>query len=171
MRLRNFGESFKKFYGFTFEEYFGIPFKKFRDTFDSHDRDAILARTKDVKYDEVQRIYYTVNAKDSDSKVVLTLSQEDIEKLKKLLEEVTAPDILKFFSSYRLMDGLKTPILPANDTPNSFEAPHIGTIRPFQLYQFESSEDRANSQNQIQSEQTNEPAFQDVADSISLDEK
>ncbi len=169
LRLRNFGESFKKFYGFTFEEYFGIPFKKFRDSFESRDRDAILARTKEVKYDEIQKIYYTVYSKNSGSKVVLTLSQEDVEKLRKLLAEATSPELIKFFEYSRLMDGLKSPI--STDDSNRNTTPHISNIRPFQLYQLESSSDREEPQTTIQQIQHQKPTFEEVAQNgISLDD-
>ena len=165
LRLRNFGESFKKFYGFTFEEYFGIPFKKFRDSFESNDRDAILAKTKEVKFDETQKIYYTVNSKEAGSKVILALSQEDIEKLKKILSEVTSPDLLKFFETTHLMDGL------TQATPTASEAPKVSNFKPFQLYQLESTSDREQTQtNQIETDLPQDENLPEVADSFSLDD-
>lgn len=163
LRLRNFGESFKKFYGFTFEEYFGIPFKKFRDSFESSDRDAVLAKTKEVRFDEKQNRYYTVTSKEAGSKVVLTLSQEDVEKLKQLLEEVKSTDLLRFFETSHLMDGLKNPSITTDHHP---QVRH----RPFELYQLESFADRAEPHIN-QSALTQEQTFSEAAGSITLDEK
>lgn len=138
LRLRNFGESFKKFYGFNFEEFFGIPFKKFRDTFESHDRDAVLARKKQVVYDAEQRIYYAQSIEENQNKVVLTLSKEDVELLRKLISESSSPELVKFFETTHLMDGIKSSA--ANDSIVSTQKP-----TPFQLYQLETSTERENA--------------------------
>ncbi len=57
LKLRNFGESFKKFYGHSFEDYFGVPFKRFRDSFTSREKNMILAGTTRVKYDSKTNRY------------------------------------------------------------------------------------------------------------------
>lgn len=57
LRLRNFGESFKKFYGYTFKSRFNISFKEFRDRFSFQDRNDILADKKRVVYDKEHKSY------------------------------------------------------------------------------------------------------------------
>ena len=138
LRLRNFGESFKKFYGFTFEEFFGIPFKKFRDTFESHDRDAILARKKQVIYDAEQKRYYAQSIEEYQNKVVLTLSQEEVELLRKLISGSSSPELVKFFETTHLMDGVKS------STSSNLEAT-TPIPTPFQLYQLETPTERENA--------------------------
>lgn len=136
LRLRNFGESFKKFYGFTFEEFFGIPFKKFRDTFESYDRDAILARKKQVIYDAEQKIYYAKSVEDIQNKVVLTLSSKDADSLRELIAQSSSPELIKFFETTHLLDSVKSAA-----TSTALEK-HSQKPTPFQLYQLETPDER-----------------------------
>lgn len=107
LKLRNFGESFKKFYGPTFEEYFGIPFKRFRDVFGSQDRNDILAKRKIVIYDE-ERDLYTTQDVDSPKQnpISLALTPEEILSLRQILANQDSGELAKFFSKQHLQDAI-----------------------------------------------------------------
>ena len=62
LKLRNYGESFRKYYRTSFESYYGIPFKTFRDTFTTEEKNAILAGKVRVQYDKKTKRYYTTLA-------------------------------------------------------------------------------------------------------------
>ena len=107
LKLRNFGESFKKFYGPTFEEYFGIPFKKFRDIFGSQDRNDILAKTKVVIYDEERDLYFAQAANiPKENPISLALTPEEILSLKQIISNQDSSELAKFFSKQHLQDAI-----------------------------------------------------------------
>ncbi len=107
LKLRNFGESFKKFYGPSFEEYFGIPFKKFRDIFGSQDRNDILAKKKEVIYDP-ERDLYTARPTNCNrtNPIALALSPEEILNLREILTSKDTDGLSKFFSKQHLQDAI-----------------------------------------------------------------
>ena len=107
LKLRNFGESFKKFYGPTFEEYFGIPFKRFRDVFGSQDRNDILAKRKIVIYDEERDLYTTQDVEEpKQNPISLALTPEEILSLRQILASQNASGLSKFFSKQHLQDAI-----------------------------------------------------------------
>ena len=60
LKLRNFAESYERFYGHTFQDRFGLSFKDFRDSFSTEQRNEILSQKKSVEYDEETGIYHLV---------------------------------------------------------------------------------------------------------------
>lgn len=107
LKLRNFGESFKKYYGPTFEEYFGIPFKRFRDVFGSQDRNDILAKRKIVVYDEEKDLYSTQDVEPKkQNPISLALTPDEILSLKQILANQNSDELSKFFSKQHLQDAI-----------------------------------------------------------------
>lgn len=141
LKLRNFGESFKKFYGPTFEEYFGIPFKRFRDIFGSQDRNDILAKRKIVIYDKEKDIYKAENMETPmQNSISLALTKKEILTLKQILEKSDSNELLKFFNNQHLQDSIIQVIYsPETDeilTQAALKVPGI------QLYTLTSEESR-----------------------------
>lgn len=117
LKLRNFGESFKKFYGPSFEDFFGISFKKFRDIFGSQDRNDILAKKKTVIYDEENDLYTTQeNAQGKTNPISLALSPEEMLRLKDILISKEDHRLADFFSKQYLQDAIIQIIQSPNDS-------------------------------------------------------
>ncbi len=107
LKLRNFGESFKKYYGPTFEEFFGMPFKKFRDVFGSQDRNDILSKRKTVIHDEENDLYTTQeNEPSRPNPISLALTPEEILTLKEILASKDGAHLAEFFSKQHLQDAI-----------------------------------------------------------------
>lgn len=107
LKLRNFGESFKKYYGPSFEEFFGIPFKKFRDVFGSQDRTDILSKRKTVIYDKESDIYTTEEvATQKPNPVSLALTPDEVLNLKEILASKDGNRLVEFFSKQHLQDAV-----------------------------------------------------------------
>ena len=141
LKLRNFGESFRKFYGPTFEEYFGIPFKKFRDIFGSQDRNDILAKIKVVIYDDERDLYFA-QAVDTPKQnpISLALTPEEILALKQILASQDASGLAKFFSKQHLQDAI---IQVIHSPEDSGICSHKKTQAPgIQLYTLDLEESR-----------------------------
>ena len=143
LKLRNFGESFKKYYGPTFEEYFGIPFKRFRDVFGSQDRNDILAKKKIVIYDEEKDLYSTQDvAPQKQNPISLALTPDEILSLKQILANQNSDELSKFFSKQHLQDAIiqviQSPETSGICTATASRAPGI------QLYTLDLEESRSN---------------------------
>ena len=107
LKLRNFGESFKKYYGPSFEEFFGIPFKKFRDVFGSQDRTDILSKRKTVIYDKESDIYTTEEVvAEKPNPVSLALTPDEVLNLKEILASKDGSRLVEFFSKQHLQDAV-----------------------------------------------------------------
>lgn len=107
LKLRNFGESFKKYYGPSFEEYFGIPFKRFRDVFGSQDRNDILSKRKTVIHNEESDLYTTQETPEQrPNPISLALTPEEILSLKEILASRDAGHLAEFFSKQHLQDAI-----------------------------------------------------------------
>ncbi len=149
LRLRNFGESLKKFYGFSFETYFGIPFKKFRDTFGSDDRNAILAKKKRVEFDRAKGIYSAVS--NEDQPVIITLTSKELLALREILSTSNATELTNLFKNTKLMDSIIEPVTIDPTLSRQEIATPPPTIKPIdvrrhvQLMPMEISEDRINA--------------------------
>lgn len=105
IRVRNFGESYKKFYGHSFKDRFGIGFKEFRDRFGYQDRDAVLAGKKVVLYNEDKGWYYL-----EDSQPFVIISEEDRSKFQGI-SGIKDPDkIIDLFDDTGLTDGIRQPL-------------------------------------------------------------
>lgn len=89
LKLRNFAESYRRFYGHTFKDRFNISFTEFRDRFSSKDRDDILADKKRVHYDATRDLYYL-----EDVSKEVTLTNSDQELLKSILRTKTTDETL-----------------------------------------------------------------------------
>lgn len=142
LKLRNFGESFKKFYGPTFEEYFGIPFKRFRDVFGSQDRNDILSKRKVVIHDEERDLYI---AKDTTSPrpnpISLALTPEELIRLKEILSSEDSGELTKFFNKQHLQDAI-IQIIQSPENTASYTT-EISRSNGVQLYSLELEEQRA----------------------------
>lgn len=150
LKLRNFGESFKKFYGPTFEEYFGIPFKRFRDVFGSQDRNDILAKRKIVIYDEERDLYTTQDVEEpKQNPISLALTPEEILSLRQILASQNASGLSKFFSKQHLQDAIiqviSSPETSGVCSETTSRAPGI------QLYTLDLEESRTKTPTQLDS--------------------
>ena len=142
LKLRNFGESFKKFYGPSFEEYFGIPFKRFRDIFGSQDRNDILAKRKLVVYNEKSDLYYTQDIENQkQNPISIALTSEEILALKQILSSQDASELSKFFSKQHLQDAI-IQVFPISETTDI--ATEVTERTPkIQLYTLDDTTSRA----------------------------
>ena len=102
LKLRNFAESFVRFYGYTFEERFGISFKDFRDAFNTKDRDDILALRKKAVFDPDRDTYhaepvpiYVPITEDQKQSIIEKLSDPEDEAMEKVLDELGLIDSSK----------------------------------------------------------------------------
>ena len=141
LKLRNFGESFKKYYGPTFEEFFGIPFKKFRDVFGSQDRTDILSKRKTVIYDKESDIYTTQDSPgEKQNPISIALTPEEILTLKEILASKDGNQLVEFFSKQHLQDAVIQVIQnPENSKPSSTTSQKASGIN---LYSLNLSEER-----------------------------
>ena len=89
-------------------------------------------------YDAEQKRYYAQSIEENQNKVVLTLSQEEVELLRKLISGSSSPELVKFFETTHLMDGVKS------STSSNLEAT-TPIPTPFQLYQLETPTERENA--------------------------
>ena len=141
LKLRNFGESFKKFYGPTFEEFFGIPFKRFRDVFGSQDRNDILSKRKIVIHDEERDLYTAQDAPSlKPNPISLALTPEEVLTLKQILSSKDGARLSEFFSKQHLQDA----IIQVIESPETLET--CSTIQKspkIQLYTLDFGEERA----------------------------
>ena len=101
LRLRNFGESYEKFYGHSFKNKFNISFKDFRDIFGFQDRNDILAGHKIVRYDLKNDWYYL-----EDVPPMLFLPEEEKDILELMLEQSIDVDISYMLDEYSLTDNI-----------------------------------------------------------------
>ncbi len=150
LKLRNFGESFKKFYGPTFEEYFGIPFKRFRDVFGSQDRNDILAKRKIVIYNEERDLYTAQDVEASkQNPISLALTPEEILSLRQILANQDSGELSKFFSKQHLQDAIIQVIRSTEDseicTQTTSRAPGI------KLYTLDIESSHTKSHNELES--------------------
>lgn len=144
LKLRNFAESFRKFYGPSFEEYFGIPFKKFRDIFGSQDRNDILAKRKLVIHDEELDLYRTKDVSNSkENNISLALSDEEISTLKNILANKNPAALSEFFSNQHLQDAILQ-VIQATNNPEDLTTT---SSKPagINLYSLEDSNSRVSS--------------------------
>ena len=147
LKLRNFGESFKKFYGPSFEDFFGIPFKKFRDVFGSQDRNDILSKRKTVIYDNERDLYYTQeNYPLKPNPIALALTPEEILDLKSILVSKDTSRLTEFFSKQHLQDAIIQII--QSPEKNGYTSTRLSPPSKVQLYSLTTSEDRIHSQQQ-----------------------
>ena len=141
LKLRNFGESFNKFYGPTFEEFFGIPFKRFRDVFGFQDRNDILSKRKTVIHDEKSDYYTTQDSPESKpNPLSLALTPEELLTLREILSSKNAQQLSAFFGKQHLQDAIirliQTPgNVVVSETPSS-------KTSGIQLYTLDLSENR-----------------------------
>ena len=144
LKLRNFGESFKKYYGPSFEEYFGIPFKKFRDVFGSQDRTDILSKRKTVIYDKDADIYTTQDIpSQKPNPISLALTPEEILTLKEILASKDGNHLAEFFSRQHIQDAVIQVLQsPENLKPASTTSQKASGIT---LYNLNLSNERAQS--------------------------
>ena len=151
LKLRNFGESFKKFYGPTFEEYFGIPFKRFRDVFGSQDRNDILAKRKIVINDE-ERDLYTAQDVESPKQnpISLALTPEEILSLRQILANQDAKELSRFFSRQHLQDAIIQVISSSEDSEICTQT--ISKVPGIQLYTLDLEESRTKLPSELKSE-------------------
>lgn len=154
LKLRNFGESFKKFYGPSFEEFFGIPFKKFRDVFGSQDRNDILAKRKNVVYDNERDLYYAESSPGiKPNPISLALTPEEILTLRELLTSKDPQKLTEFFSKQHLQDA----IIQVINTPDRSDYCHSNTTTSsgFTLYTMDISSDRSSPHRNSQEQEKN----------------
>ena len=79
LKLRNFGESFRRFYKTSFKDFFGITYKNFRDIFGSSDRNDILSRRKVIYYDKERDLYVAQDARPSgQNNLVLAMTPQEL---------------------------------------------------------------------------------------------
>ena len=150
LKLRNFGESFKRFYGPSFAEYFGIPFKRFRDIFGSQDRNDILAKRKIVIYDKERDLYTTQDtASPKPTPISLALTPEELLSLKQILTSQNAGELSKFFSKQHLQDA----IIQVIHSPENFEiCTQTSSITPgIKLYTLDIEHSQTKSHDEIES--------------------
>jgi len=115
INLKNFGESFKMFYGYSFESFFGVPFKIFRDIFCSRDRDDILSLKKRIKQDKETNIYYAESIENDPNIVIpVFLTPYDIKHIKKILSTNDPQGLSNFFAKHFLTDSILNPSIPDN---------------------------------------------------------
>ena len=116
IRVRNFGESYKKFYGHSFKDRFNIGFKEFRDRFGYQDRDAVLAGKKVVLYNAERDWYYL-----EDATPTIFVSDENKEKLKGISGVKDPEKIIELFDETGITDGIRQPLPDdsENDTPTA----------------------------------------------------
>ena len=105
IRVRNFGESYKKFYGHSFKDRFNIGFKEFRDRFGFQDRDAVLAGKKRVLYNEEKDWYYL-----EDVTPTVFVSAEDRSKFQGISGIKDPHKIIELFDETGLTDGIRQPL-------------------------------------------------------------
>ena len=146
LQIRNFGESFEKFYGVSFDSYFGISFKKFRDIFTSYERNDILGLRKTVVYDK-EKDSYELHDCDSESyaPIILSISKKELEDLKLILSSNDSQKIFEFLESHRLSDSI---IQTGEDSAESFNPSksYISPkVSPFKIYILESAEENVKS--------------------------
>ena len=101
LKLRNFAESFKRFYGITFEDYFNIPFKKFRDYFTTEEKNRILAGRTRVIYNKETQTYdcedlprFVFYARASSKEICTALRSDDPNASAELLDEIGLTDCI-----------------------------------------------------------------------------
>ena len=142
LKLRNFGESFKHFYGPSFEEYFGIPFKRFRDVFGSQERNDILSKRKIVIYDEERDLYIAQDAvPHKENPLSIALTPEDLIKLKNILVNNKSTELSSFFSSQHLQDAL-IQLIRTSETSDAFRT-EVSKAPGIKLYTLEDAQTRA----------------------------
>lgn len=105
IRVRNFGESYKKFYGHSFKDRFNIGFKEFRDRFGYQDRDAVLAGKKKVLYNEERDWYYL-----EDVTPIVFVSAEDRSKFQGITGIKDPQKVIELFDETGLTDGMRLPL-------------------------------------------------------------
>lgn len=134
LRLRNFGESYKKFYGNTFESYFGISFKKFRDIFTFQERNDILARKKVVVYDSEKDLYRAENnSSDSQSPIIIAIKSNEIEDLKKILSSDNVEKLSIFLEEHYLKDAV-IQVTKDSSTTSSNSSSNTSSIKLYSLH-------------------------------------
>ncbi len=142
LRLRNFGESYKKFYGNSFESFFGISFKKFRDVFTFQERNDILARKKVVVYDETKDLYKAVdNTPDSQSPIILSLTSNEIQKLKEILSSDNIEKFSEFLDNHYLKDAI---IEVLDDSSEASNSPNIPAIKLYSFHELKEEIQKGN---------------------------
>lgn len=124
IRLRNFAESFKRFYGISFADRFGISFKQFRNVFNAEDRTEILAGKKYVRFDAERNAYVAVPI----PKFIAVTEEEQAILQNSLSSKTRATnnEILRIFDKYGVSDCC---INPSSSVPtNLYRASRIKLI-------------------------------------------
>lgn len=172
LRVRNFGESFKKFYGPTFEEFFGIPFKRFRDVFDSQDRNDILSRRKVVIHDEERDIYTAQLAQNiTPNPISLALSPEELMNLKEILSNNDTHRLAEFFRKQHLQDAI-IQVISSSKHAKDVTSTRLKTSG-IQLYTLDLSDERDHPSQISSKDQISEPSLSSttaIPDYSSLDD-
>lgn len=134
LKLRNFAESYERFYGHTFQDRFGLSFKDFRDFFSTEQRNEILSQKKSVEYDEETGIYHLVPFNRT-----LVLSNEQKEKLEFLLKsKANSKELLALLDELGFLDNLISPEARGKidksrmKNPISLVLPKSSTEKPFE---------------------------------------
>ncbi len=103
LRLRNFAESYRRFYGHSFRERFNINFTEFRDRFSSKERDEVLAGKKVVLYDETRDLYYL-----QDGEYYIFLENAEQKNLNSIIirAKSNSSEVIDFLDKSGVTDGI-----------------------------------------------------------------
>ncbi len=100
LKLRNFAESYERFYGHTFADRFGISFKEFRDLFSTAERDDILSLKKVPVYNPEIDSYELESPE-----IAVALTDAQIVSIKQKIANADNKTIMHVLDELGIIDG------------------------------------------------------------------
>lgn len=101
LRLNRLDESMEMFYGYSFKDLFFIDYQDFLKTFNTQDRNDVLAGIKAVSYDEENEEYFL----EETFKPILFAKERGPYFIKELLETATPEELQRFYSANGILDN------------------------------------------------------------------
>lgn len=103
LKLRNFAESYERFYGHTFADRFGISFKEFRDLFSTSERDDILSLRKVPVFNPELDSYELASPE-----ITVALTDNQIFAIKQKLSSHEEKTMMRVLDELGITDGSKS---------------------------------------------------------------
>lgn len=146
VRLNRLDECMHDFYGYSFEDRFGIDYQEFLNTFDTEQRNEILAGIKKIIYDEKHEEY----ALEDTEKCIILESEKNVDFVKNLITSCTKEELQNFF----LANGISYNTIYVNNLKSGKKS-----TPKLKLYSF--SQPAKIMLNYIKKSHSQSPAFED----------
>ena len=117
-RLGRLDESMQDFYGYSFESLFNIEYQRFLHTFDTQQRDEILAGKLQINLDKDTNEYVLTPA----TRTLIVGKEQNAKFIQNLLKNATKEQLERFYEINGLLDGT---IYPQNSDSHSTRSPKI----------------------------------------------